>query len=142
MGTKFDGDHFSRGINFMGIVYPGGQEVGDQKSGDQMSSGPNASQLINSLLFVYLFPSTNSNLVKYLTVYRIQAIMGHVQTIYYYSTLDVKMCLNVESIERYQGSLEATGQDLEYEHSKVLKVKGHLFSQCPDRWVIPFFGPK
>ena len=48
--------------------------------------------------------------------------MGHVQTIYYYSTLDVKMCLNVESIERYQGSLEAIGQDLEYEHSKVLNL--------------------
>ena len=28
----------------MGIVCPGGQEVGDRKSGDQMGSGPNASQ--------------------------------------------------------------------------------------------------
>ena len=28
----------------MGIVCPGGQEVGDWKSGDQMGSGPNASQ--------------------------------------------------------------------------------------------------
>ena len=44
MGTEFDGDRLSRGINFMGIVCPGGQEVGDQKSGDQMGSGPNASQ--------------------------------------------------------------------------------------------------
>ena len=44
MGTKFDGDSLSRGINFMGIVCPGGQEVGDRKSGDQMGSGPNASQ--------------------------------------------------------------------------------------------------
>ena len=30
----------------MGIVCPGGQKVGDQKSGDQMGSGPNASQPI------------------------------------------------------------------------------------------------
>ena len=44
MGTEFDGDHLSRGINLMGIVCPGGQEVGDRKSGDQMGSGPNASQ--------------------------------------------------------------------------------------------------
>ena len=44
MGTKFDGDHLSRGINLMGIVCPGEQEVGDWKSGDQMGSGPNASQ--------------------------------------------------------------------------------------------------
>ena len=49
--------------------------------------------------------------------------MGHVQTIYYYSTLDVKMCLNIESIERYQGSLEATGQDLEYKQSKELHLQ-------------------
>ena len=45
MGTEFDGDHLSRGINLMGIVCPGGQEVGDWKSGDQMGLGPNASQL-------------------------------------------------------------------------------------------------
>ena len=44
IGTEFDGDRLSRGINFMGIVCPGGQEVGDQKSGDQMGLGPNASQ--------------------------------------------------------------------------------------------------
>ena len=44
METEFDGDRLSRGINFMGIVCPGRQEVGDQKSGDQMGSGPNASQ--------------------------------------------------------------------------------------------------
>ena len=44
MGTEFDGDHLSRGISLMGIVCPGGQEVGDGKSGDQMGSGPNASQ--------------------------------------------------------------------------------------------------
>jgi hypothetical protein len=44
MGTKFDGDPLSKGINFMGIVCLGGQEVVDRKSGDQISSGPNASQ--------------------------------------------------------------------------------------------------
>ena len=44
MVTKLVGDHFSRGIDFMGIVCPGGQEVGERKSGDQMGSGPNASQ--------------------------------------------------------------------------------------------------
>ena len=38
MGTDFVGDHFSRGIDLMGIVCPGGQEVGDRKSGDQMGS--------------------------------------------------------------------------------------------------------
>ena len=44
MVTEFDGDRLSRGINFKGIVCSGGQEVGDRKSGDQMGSGPNASQ--------------------------------------------------------------------------------------------------
>ena len=43
-GTKFDGDLFSMGINFMGIVCPGGQEVGDRTSWNQMASRPNASQ--------------------------------------------------------------------------------------------------
>ena len=54
-GTKFDGDHFSRGTKlvgdylsmgtkFLGTICPWGQEVGDQKSGDQMGSGPNESQ--------------------------------------------------------------------------------------------------
>ena len=42
--TEFIGDRLSRGVNFMGIVCPGGQEVEDRKSGDQMESGPNASQ--------------------------------------------------------------------------------------------------
>ena len=59
-GTKFDGDRLSSGtklvgivgnllsrwIDFMGIVCPGGQEVGDLKSGDQMVSGPNVPQPI------------------------------------------------------------------------------------------------
>ena len=38
MGTKFDGDRLSRGIEFMEIVCPGGKEVGDQKSRDQMGT--------------------------------------------------------------------------------------------------------
>ena len=54
MGTEFDGDHLSRGINLMGIVCPGGQEVGARKSGDQMGSGPNAFQpLCNAEPYVY-----------------------------------------------------------------------------------------
>ena len=44
MVTELVGDHLSRGIDFMGIVCPGGQELGDRKSGDQMGLGPNASQ--------------------------------------------------------------------------------------------------
>ena len=44
MRTEFVGDHLSRGIDFMGIVCPGGQEIGDRKSGDQMGSEPNVSQ--------------------------------------------------------------------------------------------------
>jgi hypothetical protein len=39
MGTEFLEDNLSRGINLMGIVCPGGQEVGDWKSGDQMGFG-------------------------------------------------------------------------------------------------------
>ena len=31
MGAKFDRDSLSRGINFMGIVCPGGQKVGRPK---------------------------------------------------------------------------------------------------------------
>ena len=44
MGTKFEGNCFFRGIDFMGIVCLGGQEVGDRKPGDQMGSGPNELQ--------------------------------------------------------------------------------------------------
>ena len=44
MVTELVGDHLSRGIDFMGIVCPGGQEVGDRMSGDQMGSGQNVSQ--------------------------------------------------------------------------------------------------
>ena len=44
MGTKLVGNYLSRGVNFMAIIGPGGQKAGDRKSGDQMSSGPNAMQ--------------------------------------------------------------------------------------------------
>ena len=44
MGSEFDGDHLSRGVNFMWIICPGGQEVGDRKSGDQTGLGPNVPQ--------------------------------------------------------------------------------------------------
>ena len=44
MRTEFVGDHLSREIDFMGIICPGGQEVGDRKSGDKIGLGPNASQ--------------------------------------------------------------------------------------------------
>ena len=43
-GTKLVGDHLSMGTEFWGTICPWGQEVGDQKSGDQMGSGPNESQ--------------------------------------------------------------------------------------------------
>ena len=44
MGTKLVGDHLSMGTEFSGTICPWGQEVGDRKSGDQMSSGPNELQ--------------------------------------------------------------------------------------------------
>ena len=44
MGDQISGNHLSRGINFMGIVCPGGQEVWDRKSGDQMGLRPNGFQ--------------------------------------------------------------------------------------------------
>ena len=53
MATEFDGDCLSRGINFMGIVCPGGQEVGDWKSGDQMGLGPNGLLLTKEQLVEY-----------------------------------------------------------------------------------------
>ena len=40
MGTKCSGDRLSREINFMGIICPGGHEVGNRKSGDQMCRSP------------------------------------------------------------------------------------------------------
>ena len=43
MGTEFDRDCLSEGINFIGIFCLGGQEVGE-RFGDQISSGQNASQ--------------------------------------------------------------------------------------------------
>ena len=43
---------------------------------------------------------------------RIEGIMGHVQTIYDYESLDTNMCLNVNSINSYQGTFEASSNDL------------------------------
>ena len=43
-GTKLVGDHLSKGTKFLGTICPWGQKVGDQKSGDQIGSGPNESQ--------------------------------------------------------------------------------------------------
>ena len=42
--TKLFGDHLSRWTEFLGTTCPWGQEVGDQKSRDQMGSGPNEFQ--------------------------------------------------------------------------------------------------
>ena len=42
--TEFVGNYLPKVIHFMGIICPGGQEDGDQKSGDQMGSKSNASQ--------------------------------------------------------------------------------------------------
>ena len=52
-GDQFYGDGLSRGINFMGIDCPGGQEVGDWKSGDQMGLGPNGLLLTKEQLVEY-----------------------------------------------------------------------------------------
>ena len=41
-------------------------------------------------------------------------IMGHVQTIYNFESLDAPMTLNLNAIELYDGTVEATGSDLEY----------------------------
>ena len=48
--TKLVGDHLSMGTEFWGIICPWGQKVGDQKSRDQMGSGPNESQPFFTLL--------------------------------------------------------------------------------------------
>ena len=40
--------------------------------------------------------------------------MGHVQTIYNFESLDAPMTLNLNAIELYDGTVEATGSDLEY----------------------------
>ena len=53
MGTKLIGDHLSMGTEFLGTIYPWGQKVGDQKSGDQMGSGPNELQPFHYLIWLY-----------------------------------------------------------------------------------------
>ena len=50
-GTKCDGDRLSRGTKFWGTIYPGGPEVGDWKSGDQMGSEQNKLQPVRSDTF-------------------------------------------------------------------------------------------
>ena len=48
-------------------------------------------------------------------LFRIQAIMVHVQTIFNYPTLDAPMQINLQAIEYLSGqSYEATGDDLKY----------------------------
>ena len=49
-GTKWVGDHLSMGTKFLGTIHPWGQKVGDQKSGDQMGSGPNESQPCHTMI--------------------------------------------------------------------------------------------
>ena len=46
-GTELAGDHLSMETKFLGTTCPRGPEVGDRKSGDQMSSGPDGSQPSN-----------------------------------------------------------------------------------------------
>ena len=48
----------------MGIVCPGGQEVGDRKSGDQMGSGPNASQPSTTISFLTLYSCMIAGLLE------------------------------------------------------------------------------
>ena len=71
MGTKLVGDHLSRwtkfwgpfvygdclssGTNFMGIICPVGQKVGDRKSGDQMSRSQVADTITAFALAVMTF---------------------------------------------------------------------------------------
>jgi len=72
MGTEFYGGRLSRGINFMGIVCPGEQEVGDRKSGDQMGLGLNALQpkkrvgfgQINVHVVLHIFSKPNIKIPK------------------------------------------------------------------------------
>jgi hypothetical protein len=47
--TKWVGNHLSMGTKFLGTICPWGQKVGDQKSGDQMGSGPNESQPVGNI---------------------------------------------------------------------------------------------
>ena len=47
-----------------------------------------------------------------ITLFRVNAIMGHVQTIYNFPTLDASMELKITSIEKYNGKLEANTGNL------------------------------
>ena len=48
--------------------------------------------------------------------------MGHVQTLYNYASLDANMCLDVNSIDYYEGTVEASGNDLEQAFSPKLDL--------------------
>ena len=100
MGTKLIGDHLSSETKFLGTICPGGphlmgtvcsggpnwlgticpwgQKVGDQKSGDQMGSGPNESQpfvsFVNILSLcsqnIFLFFDAVTNPITYTLVFQ------------------------------------------------------------------------
>ena len=63
-GTKWVGDHLSMGTKFLGTICPWGQKVGDQKSGDQMGSGPNASQPSTTISFLTLYSCMIAGLLE------------------------------------------------------------------------------
>merc|ERR1712051_634440 len=66
-GTKVVGDHLSMGTKFLGTICPWGQEVGDQKSGDQMGSGLNESQPLFGLYAACLQGTVNQPKKRLLT---------------------------------------------------------------------------
>ena len=47
-------------------------------------------------------------------IFRVQAIMGHAQTVFNFPTLEAQMKLSVVSIDPYNGSLEASEENLWY----------------------------
>ena len=58
------------------------------------------------LFFIWIFKTWLS--------FRIQAIMGHAQTVYNFPTLDAGMKLEVDEIEHYDGDLEADTTNLKW----------------------------
>ena len=58
-----------------------------------------------NLSFIWIFKTWLS--------FRIQAIMGHAQTVYNFPSLDAAMKLEVEEIEHYDGEYEADTTSLE-----------------------------
>ena len=61
---------------------------------------------VKNLFFIWIF--------KTLLSFRIQAIMGHAQTVYNFPTLDAAMKLEVDEIEHYDGEYEADTTSLEW----------------------------